>query len=105
MSMKFQTIYILNTSPVSIDLRNCKKVEIENVGKSSLYLGSSGQTLQQSQPEMFTLLPKDNNAYHSKILSFKNPNQLFNGPIFVRVASNPTSPTDEAIQIAKYGCY
>lgn len=103
-STSFRRIYLTSTAPVSIDLRNCKKVIIQNAGRSSIYLGSTNQTLQTSQPEMFTLLPRDTDAYAEKILIFDNPNELFDGPIFVRLAGTPAGPTDEFIEIAKFGC-
>ena len=53
---------------------------------------------------MFTLLPRDTDAYAEKILIFDNPNELFDGPIFVRLAGTPAGPTDEFIEIAKFGC-
>lgn len=103
-STSFQRIYLPNTTPISIDLRNCKLAMIQNTGRSSIYLGSTAATLQSSMPEMFTLLPRDTDAYAEKLIIFENPNELFTGPIFIKLASNPSSPTDEHFEIAKFGC-
>lgn len=103
-STQFRRIYLIDTKPVSIDLRNCKKVMIQNTGRNSIYLGSTNQTLAASMPEMFTLLPRDTDAYREQTLIFENPNQLFDGPIFVRLANSPSGPTEEHIEIAKFGC-
>ncbi|HAI40095.1 MAG TPA: hypothetical protein DCM40_19390, partial [Maribacter sp.] len=79
-STSFRRVTIPTTTPISIDLRNCKLAMIQNAGKSTIYLGSTASTLQSSMPEMFALLPRDNDAYAEKLLIFENPNELFDGP-------------------------
>jgi len=103
-STQFKRVYLLSTTPIAIDLRNCKHCVIRNGGKSSLYLGSTDTKLENSQPEMFTLLPRDGDAYAEQMLEFRNPNQLFDGPLFIKLSANPAAPTDEFIEVAKFGC-
>jgi hypothetical protein len=100
-SIQFVRKSFTSSTVISVDLRNCKKAIIQNVGKSSIYLGSTDATLADSQPEMFTLLPPDNDAYKGNRIVFENPNQLFDGPLFCKVST--TSALD-FIEIAKFGC-
>lgn len=103
-STQFKRVYLTSTVPIAIDLRNCKLALIQNSGKSSLYLGATDQPMTMAHPEIFTLLPRDNDAYMEHILKFENPNQLFDGPLWVKLASAPAGATDEFIEIAKFGC-
>ena len=95
--------YFRQQTVLAVDLRNCKHCIIRNGGKSSVYLGATDNILTDSQPEMFTLLPRDGDAYAEQMLEFRNPNELFDGPLFIKVAT--ASPAgEEFFEVAKFGC-